>query len=258
MAAALAVDGVVSHRSAAELWGLIQPAGYVEVSVPSAINRDRAPAGDRPPDQGPAARPRGRAGRPPRSRIQCAPSSTSGSSMPWWLVHRAIAKGISTKALTIGEVRSLRERSDGRGATGPGIVRAILDGQLVFLGKEESELEKRFTALAQAVRPPDAHAAARGLGERSLRRAGRRGDPGAQARDRGRRVRAPLHTRGVPARPDAAERALSRSAGRSSGSPGTTSSTTLLTSPDDPTGHRTPRGGVIPDVCAAIGPRYRY
>ena len=39
MAAALAVDGVVSHRSAAELWGLIQPAGYVEVSVPSTVNR---------------------------------------------------------------------------------------------------------------------------------------------------------------------------------------------------------------------------
>ena len=33
LAAALAGDGVVSHRSAAELWGLIQPAGYIEVSV---------------------------------------------------------------------------------------------------------------------------------------------------------------------------------------------------------------------------------
>src|SRR5687767_9753169 len=33
LAAALAADAIVSHRSAAELWGLIQPAGYVDVSV---------------------------------------------------------------------------------------------------------------------------------------------------------------------------------------------------------------------------------
>src|SRR5207253_8569392 len=39
LAAQLAVGGVVSHRSAAELWGLIQPAGYIEVSVPATIDR---------------------------------------------------------------------------------------------------------------------------------------------------------------------------------------------------------------------------
>ena len=32
-AAVLTAQGVVSHRTAAELWGLIQPAGYVEVSI---------------------------------------------------------------------------------------------------------------------------------------------------------------------------------------------------------------------------------
>src|SRR6187397_987256 len=38
LAAALAVDGVISHRSAAELWGLTQPAGYIELSVPKHVN----------------------------------------------------------------------------------------------------------------------------------------------------------------------------------------------------------------------------
>ncbi|MGV3759375.1 MAG: type IV toxin-antitoxin system AbiEi family antitoxin domain-containing protein, partial [Actinomycetota bacterium] len=45
MATALAAEGTVSHRSAAELWGLIQPAGYVEVSiVPGRMPRLRPPA----------------------------------------------------------------------------------------------------------------------------------------------------------------------------------------------------------------------
>ena len=57
MAAALAVDGVVSHRAAAELWGLIQPAGYVEVSVPARIDRPTSAPCDRAPHQGPSARP---------------------------------------------------------------------------------------------------------------------------------------------------------------------------------------------------------
>ena len=51
MAASLAVDGVVSHRSAAELWGLIQPAGYVEVSIrgttSDTVRRPRSSIGSR-------------------------------------------------------------------------------------------------------------------------------------------------------------------------------------------------------------------
>ena len=72
-----------------------------------------------------------------------------GLVMPWWLVHRAIAKGISTKALTVSEVRTLRDALGRPGRNGTGIVRAILDGNLLVLGKEESDLEKRFTQLAK-------------------------------------------------------------------------------------------------------------
>jgi very-short-patch-repair endonuclease len=148
LAACLAVDGIGSHRTAAEMWGLIQPAGYVEVSIPGdARRRVRPPVvlhhiKDLRP--GLAVERAGiRITDPVRTVIDL------GLVMPWWLVHRAIAKGISTKALTIGEVRTLRDALGRPGRNGTGIVRAILDGQLLQLGKEESELEKRFTALAK-------------------------------------------------------------------------------------------------------------
>jgi very-short-patch-repair endonuclease len=153
LSAALAVDGVISHRSAAELWGLIQPAGYVELSVPKSVNRTVRPPAivHRIVDLRPGLAVE-RAGLrltdPVRTVIDL------GLVMPWWLVHRAIAKGISTKALTVSEVRTLRDALGRPGRNGTGIVRAILDGQLVFLGKEESELEKRFTTLARRYELP--------------------------------------------------------------------------------------------------------
>jgi very-short-patch-repair endonuclease len=148
MAAALAAEGVVSHRSAAELWGLIQPAGYVEVSIPAKLDRRVRP---------PAIVHRIKDLRPglavERVGLQVTdPVRTVidlGLVMPWWLVQRAIAKGISTKALTVSEVRSLRDALGRPGRNGTGVVRAILDGKLLVLGKEDSELEKRFTRLAE-------------------------------------------------------------------------------------------------------------
>jgi very-short-patch-repair endonuclease len=147
-AAALAVDGIVSHRSAAELWGLIQPAGYVEVSVPGKVDRRVRPPAvvHRIKDLHPGLavdRVGLRVTDPVRTVIDL------GLVMPWWLVHRAISKGIWTKALTVGEVRTLRDALGRPGRNGTGIVRAILDGTLLVMGKEESELEKRFTALAK-------------------------------------------------------------------------------------------------------------
>ena len=148
LAASLATDGIISHRSAAELWGVIQPSGYIELSVPKAVNRAvRPPAivhriGDLRP---------GLAVERDGLRFTDAVRTVIdlGLVMPWWLVHRAIAKGISSKALTITEVRTLRDALGRPGRNGTGIVRAILDGKLLYLGKEESELEKRFTALAK-------------------------------------------------------------------------------------------------------------
>lgn len=148
MAACLAADGIVSHRSAAELWGLVPPAGYIELSVPAGTNRVVRPPAllhriiDLRP--GLAVEREGlRLTDPVRTVIDL------GLVMPWWLVHRAIARGISTKVLTVSEVRTLRDALARPGRNGTGIVRAILDGQLFHLGREESELEKRFTSLAK-------------------------------------------------------------------------------------------------------------
>ena len=149
MAAALAVDGIVSHRSAAELWGLIQPAGYVEVSVPPGPTATVRPPAivHRIKDLRPGLaveRDGLRVTDPVRTVIDL------GLVMPWWLVHRAIAKGISTKALhgqrgadAPRRARSSRPQRHRDRAGDPRRQRCS------SLGKEESELEKRFTALSQ-------------------------------------------------------------------------------------------------------------
>lgn len=146
LAAALAVDGIVSHRSAAELWGLIEPAGYAEVSVPGTVNRVvRPPAivhriGDLHPELA-VDRVGLRVTDPVRTVIDL------GLVMPWWSVHRAIAKGLSTHAFELSAVRGLRDALGRPGRNGTGVVRDILDGSLLIMDKEESELEKRLTTL---------------------------------------------------------------------------------------------------------------
>ena len=148
LAAQLTVGGVVSHRSAAELWGLIQPAGYVEVSVPATTNRSiRPPAiahriADLHPELA-VERVGLKVTDPVRTIIDL------GLVMPWFLVHRAMAKGIASKVFDVSEIRTLRDALARPGRNGTGIVKAILEGDVLLLGREESELEKRFTALAR-------------------------------------------------------------------------------------------------------------
>jgi very-short-patch-repair endonuclease len=148
LAAALAVDGVVSHRAAAELWGLIPPAGYAEVSIPGDVKRKlRPPAiAHRIHDLHPelAVEREGlRVTDPVRTIIDL------GLVMPWWLVRRAIGKGISSRALKVSEIRALRDALGRPGRNGTGVVRQILESNVLVFTKEESELEKRFTALAR-------------------------------------------------------------------------------------------------------------
>src|SRR5687767_5177234 len=69
--------------------------------------------------------------------------------MPWFLVHRAMARGISNKAFELSQIRVLRDALARPGRNGTGIVKAILDGELLLFTKEESELEKRFTGLSR-------------------------------------------------------------------------------------------------------------
>jgi very-short-patch-repair endonuclease len=72
-----------------------------------------------------------------------------GLVMPWFLVHRAMARGISNRAIELSQVRVLRDALGRPGRNGTGVVKAILDGDLLFFTKEESELEKRFTVLSR-------------------------------------------------------------------------------------------------------------
>jgi very-short-patch-repair endonuclease len=147
-AASLAADGIVSHRSAAELWGLIQPSGYIEVSISGdARRRLRPPAiAHRIKDLHPEL-----AVEHEGLRLTDAIRTVIdlGLVAPQWTVHRAIAKGISTKAFEISQLRVLRDALARPGRNGTGVVRAILEGDLLFFSKEESELEKRFTRLGQ-------------------------------------------------------------------------------------------------------------
>jgi very-short-patch-repair endonuclease len=153
MAACLAVGGVVSHRSAAELWGLIQPAGYAECSIRGDCKRNVRPPAivhrihDLHPEL--AVQREGLLVTDPvRTVIDL------GLVMPLWSVHRAISRGLSTNAFDLCAVRALREALGRPGRNGTGIVREILDGSLLSMGREESELERRFTALVRRYRLP--------------------------------------------------------------------------------------------------------
>lgn len=153
LAVALATDGIVSHRSAAELWGLIEPAGCAEVSVPGAVNRTVRPPAivhriiDLHPELA-VERAGLRVTDPIRTVIDL------GLVSPRWAVHRAIAKGISTHAFELADLKRLRDALGRPGRNGAGIVREILEGNVLVLTKEESELERRFTALARRFRIP--------------------------------------------------------------------------------------------------------
>lgn len=147
-AAALSTGGIVSHRSAAELWGLIQPAGHIEVSLASAGGRSLRPPAvahhvkDLRP--GLAAEREGLTLTDPiRTVIDL------GLVTPLWTVHQAISRGLSTKLFRLADVSGLRDALGRPGRNGTGIVRHILDGNLIAFGREESELERRFGALAR-------------------------------------------------------------------------------------------------------------
>ena len=104
--------GVVSHRSAAELWGLIHPAGYVEMSHRPPTQAAPSSAGDRPPHprSAPGARRRARPGC--SSPIRCARSSTSGWCCRAGRCSDALSRGIYRPAcLTI-----VRREGAARGA----------------------------------------------------------------------------------------------------------------------------------------------
>lgn len=148
LAAALAADGVISHRSAAELWGLIQPAGYIEVStLPNHKTALRPPAilhriADLDPDTS-VERHGLRVTDPVRTVIDL------GLVLPKWSVKDALSRGLTTRLLKIEEVDRLRDALSRRGRNGTGIMRELLEERLLTASTEESVLESRFVDLVR-------------------------------------------------------------------------------------------------------------
>lgn len=148
MAAALATGGVVSHRSAAEMWGLIRPAGYVDVSVqPPRAPRAQPPVivhriKDLHPEL--AVERQGLSLTDPvRTVIDL------GLVLPTWAVRDALSRGITTRLFAVAQVDRLREALGRKGRNGTGVVRELLEERLLMGGEEESVLERRLMLLAQ-------------------------------------------------------------------------------------------------------------
>lgn len=145
-AAALATEGIASHRSAAELWGLIQPAGYVDVSIaPGRMPRVRPPAivhriKDLRPDLAVE-----REGMLITDAVRTIVDL--GLVLPQWSVADALSKGLTTRLFTITQAKGLREALGRQGRNGTGIVGELIERRLLTAGDEESGLEARFNDL---------------------------------------------------------------------------------------------------------------
>lgn len=146
LAASLAADAVVSHRSAAELWGLIQPAGYVDVSVqPPRHPRLRPPAiAHRVLDLHPELATE-RQGIPLTDPVRTI--IDLGLVLPRWGVGDALSRGLTTRLLDIRQVERLRDALGRQGRNGTGVVRDILEARVLTGNGEESLLERRFLDL---------------------------------------------------------------------------------------------------------------
>jgi very-short-patch-repair endonuclease len=146
LAAALAADAVVSHRSAAELWGLIKPAGFVDVSVrPDRQPCLRPPAilhriGDLHPELAVE-----RAGMTVTDPIRTV--IDLGLVLPKWAVSDALSRGLTTRLFDVAAVERLRDALGRQGRNGTGVIRMVIDERLLAAVPEESLLEKRFMTL---------------------------------------------------------------------------------------------------------------
>jgi very-short-patch-repair endonuclease len=146
LAASMATDGIVSHRSAAELWGLVQPAGYLDVSVvhpraphtrpPAIVHRIR----DLHPELA-VEREGLKITDPVRTVVDL------GLVLPRWAVGDALSRGLTTRLLTVHEVERLRDALGRKGRDGAGVIREILEERMLCGGTEESLLERRMLDL---------------------------------------------------------------------------------------------------------------
>lgn len=139
----LATGGILSHRSAAELWGLLLPAGYVEASVhPDRALTVRSPAlvhriKDLRPELS-VEREGMRITDPVRTIVDL------GLVAPHSHIGAALRRGISKKLVTLAEARHIRERLGRQGRNGTGMLGEVIDIHVLAGEKAESELEERF------------------------------------------------------------------------------------------------------------------
>ena len=140
---------IVSHRSAAELWGLIQPAATS--TSPSARTTSRGSGRPRSPTGSTTSSPELAVERRAcRSPTRSARSSTSASSSPSgrWATRSSrghLAPGSSRSPRSSGSAM----RSAARAATAPGSFGELLEERPAHGRAEESELEKRLADLAR-------------------------------------------------------------------------------------------------------------
>ncbi len=142
----LATGGVVSHRSAAELWGLIRPGGCVELSVqPDRQPRIRPPAilhriKDLHPELAPE-REELTLTDPVRTIVDL------GLVVSPALVGVALRRALSSRLVTLAEARHIRERLGRQGRNGTGVLGRVVDLHVLRGEKAESELESRLLDL---------------------------------------------------------------------------------------------------------------
>jgi very-short-patch-repair endonuclease len=142
----MSTTGIVSHRSAAELWGLLLPSGYVEVSIaPESRPHLRLPAvahriKDLRPDLS-VEREGMRVTDPARTIVDL------GLVVPPILVAAALRRGISKKLVSLADARHIRERLGRQGRNGTGILGEVIEISILRGEKSESELEERFLTL---------------------------------------------------------------------------------------------------------------
>lgn len=146
MATQLASGGIISHRSAAELWGLLRPGGHVEASIPP---------GNTPRLRPPAVVHRIKDLHPELATEREGLTLTDpvrtivdlGLVVPTVLVAAALRRGISGRLVTLKDARHIRELLGRQGRNGTGILGEVIDVHVLDGEKSESELESRLLDL---------------------------------------------------------------------------------------------------------------
>ncbi len=142
----LSTGGVISHRSAAEIWGLLLPCGYVECSIKEGhATRLHPPAiahriKDLRLDLA-VEREGLRMTDPVRTIVDL------GLVVPHGLVAAALRRGISKNLVSFADARNIREGLGRQGRNGTGVLGEVIDNHVLADEKAESELEVRFLQL---------------------------------------------------------------------------------------------------------------